>query len=88
MNRKLVVFVPPEALDPVRDAIKRTRPAEKFHAHSKYWQDLLGQCGGAVRRPMLELTQAEKELVRRAFASCGLKTGSGDLEANVRSSAA
>ncbi len=77
-----------DSLDPVRDAIKRTRPAEKFHAHSKYWQDLLGQCGGAVRRPMLELTQAEKELVRRAFASCGLKTGSGDLEANVRSSAA
>ena len=37
-------------------AFKRTRPAEKFHAHQKYWQELLGQVGGAVRRPLLELT--------------------------------
>ena len=50
-----------DSLDPVREAIRRTRPAEKFHAHSKYWQELLGQAGGAVRRPMLELTEAEKE---------------------------
>ncbi len=61
-----------DSLDPVRDAIRRTRPAEKFHAHSKYWQELLGQHGGAVRRPMLELTAAEKEATRRAFESCGL----------------
>ena len=40
-----------DSLDPVREALKRTRPAEKFHAHSKYWQELLGQAGGAVRRP-------------------------------------
>jgi 4-hydroxy-tetrahydrodipicolinate synthase len=49
------------------------RPPEKFHAHSKYWQELLGQAGGAVRRPMLELTDAEKDATRRAFESCGLK---------------
>src|SRR3954470_4087859 len=30
-----------DSLDPVRQAIKRTRPAEKFHAHSKCWQELL-----------------------------------------------
>jgi len=62
-----------DSLDPVREVFKRTRPPEKFHAHSKYWQELLGQCGGAVRRPMLELTDAEKEATRRAFESCGLK---------------
>jgi len=71
-----------DSLNPVREAFKRSRPPEKFHAHSKYWQDLLGQVGGAVRPPMLELTEAEKDATRRAFATCGLK-----LE-RVRSSAA
>ena len=71
-----------DSLNPVRDAIRRTRPAEKPQAHSKYWQDLLGQAGGPVRRPMLQLTEAEKEATRRAFETCGLKTGS------IRSSAA
>ena len=42
------------------------------HAHSKYWQELLGQVGGAVRRPLLELTEAEKDATRRAFETCGL----------------
>jgi 4-hydroxy-tetrahydrodipicolinate synthase len=71
-----------DSLNPVREAIRRTRPAEKFHSHSKYWQELLGQAGGAVRRPMLELTEAEKDATRRAFEACGLKL------AGVRSSAA
>jgi 4-hydroxy-tetrahydrodipicolinate synthase len=71
-----------DSLEPVRDAFRRSRPAEKFHAHSKYWQELLGQAGGAVRRPMLELTAAEKERIREAFATCGLALG------EVRSSAA
>ncbi len=65
-----------DSLDPVREAFRRTRPAEKFHAHSKYWQDLLGQIGGAVRPPMLELTEAEKSATRRAFETCGLKLDS------------
>jgi 4-hydroxy-tetrahydrodipicolinate synthase len=71
-----------DSLNPVREAIRRTRPAEKFHSHSKYWQELLGQAGGAVRRPMLELTEAEKDATRRAFEGCGLKL------AGARSSAA
>ena len=71
-----------DSLDPVREAFKRTRPPEKFHAHSKYWQELLGQAGGPVRPPLLELTEAEKEATRRAFESCGLKLPS------LRSSAA
>src|SRR5215471_302002 len=62
-----------DSLDPVREAIRRTRPAEKFHAHSKCWQELLGQTGGAVRRPLLELTPAERDAARRAFETCGLK---------------
>ena len=62
-----------DSLEPVRDAIKRTQPPEKPHAHAKYWQELLGQAGGRVRHPMLELTEAEKAKVREAFTSCGLK---------------
>jgi 4-hydroxy-tetrahydrodipicolinate synthase len=73
-----------DSLDPVREALRRTRPAEKFHAHSKCWQELLGQTGGAVRRPLLELTPAERDATRRAFATCGLKLGAS----SERSSAA
>jgi len=65
-----------DSVNPVREAFRRTRPPEKFHAHSKYWLELLGQVGGAVRRPMLELTEAEKEATRRALESCGLKRDS------------
>jgi 4-hydroxy-tetrahydrodipicolinate synthase len=61
-----------DSLNPVRQAFRRSRPAEKFYAHSKYWQELLGQAGGTVRPPMLELSAAEKDATRRAFATCGL----------------
>lgn len=71
-----------DSLDPVREALRRTRPAEKFHSHSKCWQQLLGQAGGTVRPPMLELTEAEKDATRRAFEGCGLELDS------LRSSAA
>jgi 4-hydroxy-tetrahydrodipicolinate synthase len=60
------------SLDPVREALKSTRPAEKPHAHQKYWQDLLGQTGGHVRAPLLELTDREKARTRAAFDDCGL----------------
>ncbi len=62
-----------ESLNPVRDALKRTRPAEKPHAHQKYWQELLGQVGGRVRPPLLELTDDEKAATRDAFDQCGLR---------------
>ncbi|HXF87866.1 MAG TPA: dihydrodipicolinate synthase family protein [Xanthobacteraceae bacterium] len=62
-----------DSLNSVREAFRRTRPPEKPPAHSKFWQELLGQVGGRVRPPMLELTEAEKEATRRAFAACGLK---------------
>ncbi len=62
-----------DSLNPVRDALKRTRPGAKPHAHQKYWQELLGQAGGPVRPPMLELTEAEKQAARLAFKNCGLE---------------
>jgi 4-hydroxy-tetrahydrodipicolinate synthase len=62
-----------DSLNPVREAFKRTRPAEKPHAHAKYWQQLLGQAGGPVRRPLLQLTDVEKSAIRAAFETSGLK---------------
>jgi 4-hydroxy-tetrahydrodipicolinate synthase len=61
-----------DSLEPVRQALSRTRPPEKPQAHQKYWQELLGQVGGRVRRPMIELTEAEKAATRAAFDGCGL----------------
>ena len=61
-----------ESLNPVRDALRLTRPAEKPHAHQKYWQELLGQVGGRVRPPLLELTESEKAATLEAFSQCGL----------------
>jgi len=62
------------SLEPVREALRATRPPEKPHAHQKYWQDLLGQVGGRVRAPLLELTDDEKRATREAFEACGLGT--------------
>ena len=62
-----------DSLQPIRDAFKKSRPTEKPHAHAKYWQTLLGQAAGPVRRPLLELTDAEKANVRAALAASGLK---------------
>lgn len=62
-----------DSLEPVRQARISTQPPEKPHAHQKYWQSLLGQVGGFVRAPLLELTEAEKAATRAAFDACGLK---------------
>jgi 4-hydroxy-tetrahydrodipicolinate synthase len=62
-----------DSLDPVRHALRDTRPAEKPQAHQKYWQELLGQAGGPTRRPQLQLTEAEKAATRAAFETCGLR---------------
>ena len=66
-----------DSLEPVRRALKNTRPGAKPQAHQKYWQDLLGQTGGPVRPPMLDLTDAEKAATRQAFESCGLASVRG-----------
>jgi 4-hydroxy-tetrahydrodipicolinate synthase len=60
-------------------AFRRSRPAEKPPAHSKYWQELMGQVDGRVRPPMLELTDAEKDATRRAFETCELKVPDASL---------
>ena len=62
-----------DSLEPVRKALKDTRPGGKPQAHQKYWQELLGQAGGPVRKPLLQLTDAEKVATKAAFESCGLK---------------
>jgi 4-hydroxy-tetrahydrodipicolinate synthase len=62
-----------DSLNSVRDAMARSKPADKPQAFGKYWQELLGQVGGRVRPPMLELTDAEKAAIREAFETCGLK---------------
>ena len=61
------------SLEPVRAALRDTRPPDKPHAHQKYWQELLGQVGGRVRAPLLELTEEEKRATREAFEECGLE---------------
>lgn len=61
-----------DSLEPVRLALKKSRPAGKPQAQQKYWQELLGQAGGPVRRPLLQLTKAEKAVIREAFEGCGL----------------
>jgi 4-hydroxy-tetrahydrodipicolinate synthase len=63
------------SLEPARKALKSTRPAGKAASHQKYWQELLGQAGGAVRQPLLPLTAQEKAATRAAFEQCGLRLG-------------
>ncbi len=65
-----------DSLNPVREALAKTKPPEKPQAHQKYWQELLGQVGGPTRRPQINLTEAEKVATRAAFESCGLKLDS------------
>lgn len=61
-----------DSLNPVRKAIRTTRPPEKPHSHQKFWQELLGQTGGAVRAPLLELTPEERRRTQGAFEASGL----------------
>ena len=61
-----------DSLDPVREAFAASKPPAKPTAHGKYWQELLGQVGGPVRHPMLNLTDPEKAATRAAFEGCGL----------------
>ena len=62
-----------DSLNPARQAFKQSRPKGKPQAHSKYWMELLGQTGGPVRRPLLQLTEAEKQATREALARSGLR---------------
>jgi 4-hydroxy-tetrahydrodipicolinate synthase len=68
-----------DSLEPVRRALAATRPPGTPHAQQKYWQDLLGQVGGPVRRPLLQLTEADRAAIRAAFDRCGLGVRSGTV---------
>lgn len=70
-----------DSLAPVRAALRDSRPPDKPQAQQKYWQDLLGQAGGPVRRPLLNLAPEEKETIRAAFEGCGLRTASAEAPA-------
>jgi 4-hydroxy-tetrahydrodipicolinate synthase len=61
-----------DSLEPARQTFRNSRLAGTPQAHTKYWQELLGQVGGQVRRPLLELTESQKALTRRMFAESGL----------------
>ena len=62
-----------DSLAPVRAAFKASRPAGTPQAHTKYWIEQLGQVGGPVRRPLLNLTDGEKAVIRKALAGSGLQ---------------
>jgi 4-hydroxy-tetrahydrodipicolinate synthase len=62
-----------DSLEPARAAFRAARPSGTPQAYTKYWMELLGQVGGPVRRPLLNLSDAEKAATREAFARSGLK---------------
>ncbi|MEO7243119.1 MAG: dihydrodipicolinate synthase family protein [Variovorax sp.] len=62
-----------DSLEPAREAMRASKPKGKPQAHSKYWLELLGQTGGPVRRPLLEMTDEEKAVTREAFSRSGLR---------------
>ena len=64
-----------DSLNPVRAAFKASRPKGTPQAHTKYWMEQIGQVGGPVRRPLLNLTEGEKATIRKAVAESGLKLG-------------
>lgn len=62
-----------DSLEPARQAFRSARPSGTPQAYTKYWLELLGQVGGLVRRPLLNLSEAEKAATRDALARSGLK---------------
>ena len=61
------------SLETARAAFKACKPDGKPQAHAKYWLELLGQVGGPVRRPLLQLTDQEKIAIRAEFSRSGLR---------------
>lgn len=62
-----------DSLEPARAAFRSARPSGTPQAYTKYWMELMGQIGGPVRRPLLNLTEAEKAATRIAFAKSGIR---------------
>ena len=62
-----------DSLEPARQAFRSARPSGTPQAYTKYWMQLLGQAGGPVRRPLLNLSEAEQAATREALARSGLR---------------
>lgn len=62
-----------DSLNPARAAFKSARPSGTPQAYTKAWLELLGQVGGPVRRPLLNLTDAERVATREAFERSGIR---------------
>jgi 4-hydroxy-tetrahydrodipicolinate synthase len=61
-----------DSLEPARAALRDSRPPGTPQAQQKYWQNLLGQTGGPVRRPLLNLTGPQQQSIAAAFARSGV----------------
>ena len=76
-----------DSLNPVRAAFKASRPKGTPQAHTKYWMEQIApdgaQVGGPVRRPLLNLTEAEKAVIRQAVADSGLRLGAAPATAKA-----
>ncbi len=80
-----------DSLAPVRAAFKASRPKGTPQAHTKYWMEQIApdgapggaQVGGPVRRPLLNLTEGEKAVIRKAVADSGLKLGAAPVTAKA-----
>ncbi|MGH7049484.1 MAG: dihydrodipicolinate synthase family protein [Acetobacteraceae bacterium] len=73
-----------DSLNPGRQALKATRPEDKPQAHQKYWQELPGQVGGAVRRPEPAAPAARcirERSLRRARSACRADPDRGEAMA-------
>ena len=51
------------------ESFKASRPKGTPQAHTKYWLEQIGSVGGPVRRPLLNLDDAEKAVIRDAIGS-------------------
>jgi len=66
-----------DSLEPVRRALRGSRPPGTPQAQQKRWLERLGRVGGPVRRPLLSLTDAQRAAVDAAFDGCGLAAPGG-----------
>ncbi len=60
------------SLQPARDAFKLAKVGSGPTPMSKLWQECLGQVGGKVRRPLLNLTSQESLFIREQFEQSGI----------------
>jgi 4-hydroxy-tetrahydrodipicolinate synthase len=62
-----------DSLEPARKAFARSRLGTGPTPATKVWQECLGQVGGRVRRPLLNLDSAERAQVEAEFRASGIQ---------------